>query len=274
METISGGLLFSYKLLKAHFLLHIISYCFSALVYTYIFSYKNKHFIISFLTIQTLLLILLSHLLCLFKSTHFSSFDQIRCSMNIYSFISFIFLILVVAQYVLIFKKYSLENIYKIVFICISIVYYIFDSFIFIYEYYTVYIHIKKSINIRINLQIEQNRNLENNFKNETQPSEKSKKNETFEKEDTVYIICERTNEANNKNNKKKIHFDDSDGKIIYNSIEIIKLKEKKNNKINFFHKELKINNETTKRKMSLSEENRTKNGEQIKNLIRISKDI
>ena len=298
MEIIKRNLTSSYKLLKFHFFLHIISYGFSALIYTYIFSFKKKYFTITFLTIQTLLLILLIQMLCLIRTTYVSSFDQIKCALNIYMFLSLIFLILVIIQYVLILKEFNWKNIYKIILVCVSILYYIFDSLIFIYEYINIYKEIKKSISDRISMQLEnQNRNLENNiYKNDTQPSEKTNKNLSFEKEDTVYIICERSDKKDNKNITKvnKVNKDNKINKIkkkfkniknkIFTEITVNNTnisfnketkKDKKTNKIiNFIHNELENIETHTKRKLSLSEENKTKTIEQIKIFPPSSKEI
>lgn len=294
MEIIKRNLNFSYKLLKIHFLLHIISYGFSALIYTYIFSFKKKYFTITFLTIQTLLLILLLQMLCLIRTTHVSSFDQIKCALNMYMFMSSIFFILVVIQYSLIFREFNWKNSYKIVLIFVSILYYIFDSLIFIYEYINIYKEIKKSISDRISLQLEnQNRNLENNiYKNDTQPSEKTNKNESFEKEDTVYIICDRSDKISNKNTnkvnkvnkinkiKKKIkkiknkfftEITINNNNISFNKE--MKKDEKSDKIINLIHNEIGSVDIHTRRKLSLSEENKTKTIEQIKIFPPISKE-
>ena len=293
MEIIKRNLNFSYKLLKIHFFLHVISYGFSALIYTYIFSFKKKYFTITFLTIQTLLLILLLQMLCLIRTTHVSSFEQIKCALNMYMFMSSIFFILVVIQYSLIFREFNWKNSYKIILIFVSILYYIFDSLIFIYEYINIYKEIKKSISDRISMQLEnQNRNLENNiYKNDTQPSEKTNKNVSFEKEDTVYIICDRSDKISNKNtnNLNKIK------KKIKKKIKTIKTKffteiainnnnisfnkemkkdEKSNKIINLIHNEIGSVDTHKRRKLSLSEENKTKTIEQIKIFPPSSKEI
>jgi len=138
-----------------------------------------------------------------------------------------------------------------------------------------------------------QNRNLENNiYKNDTQPSEKTNKNLSFEKEDTVYIICERSDKNNSKitkvnkvnkvdNIKKKIKKIKNKifTEITVNNNNISFNKEakedKQNNKIiNFIHNELENIETHTKRKLSLSEENKTKTIEQIKIFPPSSKEI
>ena len=280
MDAFIKNLIFSYKLLKYHFLAHVISYGFSFLIYIYLFSSKKKYFIITFLTFQTILLILISKMLCLLKITHFSSLDQIRCSLNIYLISSFPFLVLIVIQYILIFGIFNWKNEYKIILIFISLLYYIFDSEMFIYEFILIDNQIKKSISERITMQIDNiNRNIENNIaKNDTQPSEKSNKNETFEKEDTVYIICEGTdkNKTDKKNKiqinnisfneevKNKNNDDISFGEVMkINKIKHIK-NHNKNNYNNYIHKEFDTINTNTKLKLSLSEENKSKNLDEI----------
>ena len=281
MEFIKKNLANAYKLLKGHLFLHFISYAFCALSYVHLFSYKKKYFIITFLTFQTLLVILISQIICLLKTTNITSFDQIKCSLNIYTFISLIYFILIVTKFVLIFQMFNFKNKYKIILICVSIIYYIFDSLIFIYEYYIIFQQIKKNISDRIIIQLAQNRNIVNNsFKNETQPSEKNNNNVTFEKEDTVYIICGKMDDNNNNNNQNNSNknnkvnfFSEIDNKS--NNKEIIILKNKKsNNKINSNNNDLNNTNISSKRKIPLSEENKSKSFEQIKSYSLSSKEI
>ena len=278
---------FSYKLLKAHILIHFISHAFSALIYVYIFLYKNKYFVVTFITIQIVLLILILKMLCLIRTTHFSSFDQLKCGFNFYMMMSLVYFILIIIKFVLIFRIFKWKIIYKIILICVSLLYYIFDSFIFFYEYVTIHKQINKSISDRIIIQMEaQNRNAENNIvKNDTQQSEKTHKNETFEKEDTIYIICDKKSENKNniisinKTNKKIINnfvveaqINNSNNNNSFNK-EMNKIKDKKNNNmINFIHYKLETIETSTKRKLSLSEENKSKNFERIKKILPISK--
>ena len=138
-----------------------------------------------------------------------------------------------------------------------------------------------------------QNRNLENNiYKNDTQPSEKTNKNLSFEKEDTVYIICERSDKNSSKitkvnkvnkvdNIKKKIKkiknkiFTEITVNNTNSSFNKETKKDKDNHKIiNFIHNELENIETHTKRKLSLSEENKTKTIEQIKIFPPSSKEI
>ena len=291
MDEFIKKLISTYKLLKSHFLIHFISYGFSALIYIYIFLLKEKYFFISFLTFQTILFILLSKMLCLLKITHFSSLDQIKCALNLYLLLSFPFCVLVIYQYILIFGKFKWKNIYKIILIFISLLYFIFDCALFIYEYININDQIKASISVRITMQIDnQNRNVENNIaKNDTQPSEKTNKNETFEKEDTVYIICEGNDknktEKKNKNCKNKNNSIFSDGKKNNNNdisfgevLKINKINYKKNNNKtnynNYMHKEFENIYADTKIKLSLSEENKSKNLDKIKLPLPQSKEI
>ena len=277
---------FSYKLLKVHFFIHFISHAFSALIYVYIFSYKKKYFVVIFITIQLLLLILIFKMLCLIRATHTSSFDQLKCANNIYMMMFLVYFILIIIKFVIIFRIFKWKIIYKIILICISLLYYIFDSFIFIYEFVTIHKQIEKIISDRINIQMEtQNRNAGNIVKNDTQQSERTHKNETFEKEDTVYIICDKKSENKNniirikKNNKKIINnivveaqINNSNNNNSFNK-EMNKIKDKKNNNvINFIHYEFESIKTNTKRKLSLSEENKFKNFEQIKVALPISK--
>lgn len=262
MDVFKKKFQFSHKLLKAHFCLHFISYAFCALNYTYILSYEKKHFIITFITIQTLLLILIFQILCLLKSTKFSSLDQIKCALNIYLFISILFFILVIIQYVIIFLIFNSKNISKIIFICIGIIYYIFDSLIFIYEYHIINWQIKKTIAERISMQLSQNRNEEKNInKNETQPSEKSNKNITFIKENTTYIICEKKDKSNieqiNVNNIKNFLTDVDNSN--FSDKDLSKYFDNSNNKIFIINKYVQNTNiDNSERKIYLTEGNKS----------------
>ena len=277
MEIFKKNLAFSNKLLKAHFFLLSISYGFCALIYTYLFTCKKKYFFAVFLTIQTLLLIFILQMHCLMKSSFFSAIEQIKCSLNIYAFISIIFFILVIIQYYLIFCSFKYTNIYKISLLCISMAYYISDVFIFIYEYYMIFNQIRKIISERIRMQTTQRRNIKKNINKETEPSEKSKskKNERFEKEDTFYIIYGNFNDNNNNSLSKKIN-NNNTNYLVINSTTTYNKKRNKNinnnrpNKINFFENNI---NES-KRKIRSNEGSKSHSFEKVKYFLPIFKDI
>ena len=281
MEILKKNLIFSYKLLKAHFFLVIISYGFCALNYTYILAYKKKYFFVIFITIQTLLLIFMFQTQCLMKYSFFSAIEQTKCALNVYAFFSVIFFILVVIQYYLIFSSFKSSNIYKITLICISLAYYIFDVFIFIYEYYTIFNQIKKTISERIRMQNARGRNIEKICKKETEPSEKSKskKNEPFEKEDTFYIIYGYFDKNNNSpNSPKKICntlFNEINN---INSITCNKGRNKnininRNKKFNFLGSQFEKVNDSN-RKLGLNEVSKSHSFEKVKKILPISKEI
>lgn len=216
-----------------YFLIHIIltpiSYTFGILNFTIILCLKYRSFFISSFIIQVLVIIFMIKLLCLFK-TKFDSTDNIKCTLIIYSFLSFIALIMVSIEYTLIFQninlpKSQMDKKYKISFICISILYHIYHNLNFIYEFYIVIREIKKYLDDRVDAQISERRNAQNKNKNETQSSEKPKKNESFIKEDTIYIIHGKINDnsiqsdnikenacniKNNNNSERKLNQEDN----------------------------------------------------------------
>lgn len=280
MEILKKNLAFSQKLLKAHFFILIISYGFCSLNYTYILDYKKKYFFVVFLTIQTLLLIFMFHTQCLIKSSFFSAIEQIKCSLNIYAFFSIAFFILVIVQYYLIFSAFKSSNIYKILLICISLSYYIFDVFIFIYEYYMIFNQIKRTISERIRMQTARGRNIVKICKNETEPSEKSKskKNEPFEKEDTFYIIHGYFDNNNNKNENshKKISntiLYEVNNTITYNRGRNKNINNNRKNKINFLGSRFEIDSDSH-RKLGLNEGSKSHSFEKVKMFLPISKEI
>lgn len=209
MDIFKRNKTLSSKLLKAHFILHFISYAFSALNYALIFCFKKKYFIFIFFVVQTLLLIFITHMICLLKSTFFSGVAQIQCPLNTYAVTSIIFFILVIIQYILIFKMYNSLDVSKIILSCIGILYYILDGIIFIHEYYIIFKQIKIAKTNTMMTQTTAVSNVEKNCKDETMDSDKPKKivNEKLEKNDTAYIIygnnfIENNNNKNSKNKK------------------------------------------------------------------------
>ena len=205
MEIFRKKLAFSFKLLKTHFFLHFISYGFSALNFTLIFIDKKKFFVIIFLTVQTILLLFISQMICLLKSSFFSAVRQIKCILNIYAVVFIIFFILIIVQYILIFKMFNLLNDYKIVISTMGMLYYIFDGLIFVNEYYIIFKQIKNSKTNRMMMQTTNPiGNSEKICKNETMDSDKAKKieNEKFVKDDTIYIIYGNNNNTDNKKNR------------------------------------------------------------------------
>jgi len=189
MENFNKNFNFPFKFILVHSLLYFISYGIALVNYYIIVPLKYKTFFISYFTIISLELIFLAKLLCLFKSTYDST-DNIKCTLLIYSIMSIASLIFVSVEYVLIFKNIKepnckLEMKYKIPVLCISLLYYMYNNLIFIYESYIVLQGLKQCIIDRLQSQS----NERGNEGNVTQSSEKAKKIESFVKEDTVYII-------------------------------------------------------------------------------------
>ena len=192
MENFSKNMNFPFKFILIHLFLYFISYGIALINYFIIIPLKYKTFFISFFTIITLELIFMIKLVCLFKSSYDST-DSINCILIIYTLMSFISVIFVSIEYVLIFQNIKDPNCklamkYKIPIICISLLYYAYNNIIFIYECYIVLKGLKQCIIDRIRSQ-SNGRNNANDERVATQSSEKTKKNESFIKEDTVYII-------------------------------------------------------------------------------------
>lgn len=190
MENFNKNFNFPFKFILVHSFLYFISYGIALVNYYIIVPFKYKTFFISYFTIISLELIFLSKLLCLFKSSYDST-DNIKCILLIYSIMSIISLIFVSIEYVLIFKNIKepncqLEMKYKIPVLCISLLYYMYNNLIFIYEGYIVLKGLKQCIIDRLETQSNERGGNEGNV---TQSSEKAKKIESFVKEDTVYII-------------------------------------------------------------------------------------
>jgi len=267
-DILHKNFIFPIILLRAHFFIHLLSILFCALNYVYLFSYENKYFFATFMTFQVLLLIFILQMLCLLKSICFNSLGQLKCSLNLYLLISLIFLILIIINYILIFQIF-LYNKYKITLLCLGLMYYIFDGMLFLFECFVIFQLIKRSISERILMQINQNGNIENkNTKNDTQTSEKTNKNENYEKESTIYIIYDNNiNNKNNNTNIKKVNnniFSEikNDNSSCNNEGNIITIK--RNNKKNFsnnkyktvYNHKAKIMNEEDNSSKSFSEIN------------------
>jgi len=243
-DILHKNFIFPIILLRAHFFIHLLSILFCALNYVYLFSYENKYFFATFMTFHALLLILILQMLCLLKSICFNSLGQLKCSLNLYLLISLIFLILIIINYILIFQIF-LYNKYKITLLCLGLMYYIFDGMLFLFECFVIFQLIKRSISERILMQINQNGNIENkNTKNDTQTSEKTNKNENYEKESTIYIIYDNNiNNKNNNTNIKKVNNNifseiNNDNSSCNNEGNIITIK--RNNKKNFSNNKYK----------------------------------
>ena len=257
MEIFRKKLEFSFKLLKTHFFLHFISYGFSALNFTLIFIDKKKFFVIIFLTVQTILLLFISQMICLLKSSFFSAVRQIKCILNIYAVVFIIFFILIIVQYILIFKMFNLLNNYKIVISTMGMLYYIFDGLIFVNEYYIIFKQIKNSKTNRMMMQTTNHiGNSEKICKNETMDSDKAKKieNEKFVKDDTIYIIYGNNNTENNKKRSKNSKNNKNDLKEIYSTTSDYDGRNKKIVNKKFYNSNKFENDYDSKRKIQINE--------------------
>ena len=267
MDILNKNLLVPYKIVKIHFFLHLISFIFCSLNYIYLLEYKQKYFFVTFVTFQSLLLIFILQILCVLKTSYFNTIDQLKCILNLYLFISLIFLSLIIIQYALVFQAFIPNNKYKIILLCFSLIYYLFDGFIFIFEYSFIYKQIKISIEERVLMQMNQNGTENKNIKNETRTSEKTNKNDTFVKESTVYIICENNNNVNNNNNKylnneNNIFTEINNNNSLFNNEDNI-IRIKRNSKRDSINNKFKtVNN--PKRNIKSEESNSSKSFEQI----------
>ena len=246
-DILHKNFIFPIILLRAHFFIHFLSILFCALNYVYLFSYENKYFFATFMTFHALLLILILQMLCLLKSICFNSLGQLKCSLNLYLLISLIFLILIIINYILIFQIFH-YNKYRITLLCLGLMYYILDGMFFLFDCFVIFQLIKRSISERILMQINQNGNIENkNTKNDTQMSDKTNKNENYEKESTIYIIYDNNHNINDK--KKKDDIKDINNNIFseinidnptITNFESNIIRIRRNNKRNFFENKFK----------------------------------
>jgi len=208
MENFSKNLSFPFKFILIHLFLYFVSYGIALVNYFIIVPLKYKTFFISYFTIISLELIFMIKLVCLFKASYDST-DNIKCILIIYTIMSFISAIFVSVEYVLIFKNIKdptckLEMRYKIPIICISLLYYAYNNLIFIFECYIVLKGLKQCIMDRIQSQ-SNGRNNVNNERVATQSSEKTKKYESFVKEDTIYIIHGNLNNKSSSINNVEV---------------------------------------------------------------------
>ena len=205
MEYLIKNLNFPFKFIRIHCFLYLILYGIALINYFIIIPLKYKSFFISYFTIISLELIFFFNFVCLFKSSY-DSIDSIKCILIIYTIMPFISAIFVAIEYMLIFRNIKHPNCklqmkYKIQFLCFSLLYYVYNNLIFIYECYIVLKGIKQCIIDRIQSQ-SNGRSNANNERNVTQSSERMKKYESFVKEDTIYIIqgninCKSLNKDN-----------------------------------------------------------------------------
>jgi hypothetical protein len=175
-----------------------------------ILSSNYKRFFISYFVIEGLVIIFIVKLLLTLKSKN-EPYESIRCSIIIYFFFSFLSIILVGIQYGLIlinfnFPKSKMDKKYKIPFICLGILYHIYNNLIFIYENYIIIKAYKKHLEDRFNLE-QRRTNINDKNLNDTKSSDKIKKVESFVKEDTIYIIRGNFKENSiNGDDKKNIY--------------------------------------------------------------------
>ena len=280
MENNTSNYIRPHKYILIHTILYPISYVLGILNFSIILISQYRSFFISCYIIQGLVIIFMVKMICLFKSKYDST-ENIRCTLIIYIALSFISLIFVSIEYLLIFKNFNLSRCkmdkkYKIAFVCIGIIYHTYHNLSFIYECFIVVKAVKKNIQDRVQIQIAEIRHEIDKNKNETQSSEKPKKNESFVKEDTIYIIQgkfdEKSNNENNICNIKNININNNDNN---NS-------SRRDINLNFKHlksKELQLNNEKINTNKNLSiqlsnRSNRSSNNKEKLNFINLKPDI
>ena len=210
MENNKIDFSYPFKFILIHIILYPLSYAFDLVNFCILLSSKYKRFFISYYIIEGLAIIFIAKLLLTLKSKT-EPYEAIRCSLIIYFFFSCLSLILVGIQYILILTNMNLPNSkmnkkYKIPFICLGILYHIYNNFIFIYEHYIIIKAYKKSLEDRINLE-QRRTNIKEKSLNDTKSSDKVKKVESFVKEDTIYIIQGKFKENSlNNDNKNNIY--------------------------------------------------------------------
>ena len=211
MENERKNLHYPFIFIRIHSFIYLISYAIGITNFYVILSSEYKSFFISSFIILGLVFIFMVKLVCLFKSSYDSN-DSIKCSLIIYTIMSIISLIFIVVEYYLIFKnindpKCLLEKPYKIVYLCISLLYHVYNNLIFIYECYIVIKAVDKNISERIQSQnLQQGNNNINNEKLETQSSEKAKKDISFVKEDTIVIVKGKFKDEQENQNENMVN--------------------------------------------------------------------
>lgn len=277
MENNANNYIRPHKYILIHTILYPISYVLDILNFSIILISQYRSFFISCYIVQGLVIIFMVKMLCLFKSKYDST-DNIKCTLVIYIALSFISLIFVSIEYLLIFKNFNLprckmDKKYKIAFVCIGIIYHTYHNLSFIYECFIVIKAVNKNIQDRVQIQIAEIRHEIDKNKNETQSSEKPKKNESFVKEDTIYIIQgkfdEKSNNENNICNVKNININNNDNNN--SSRRDINLNCKY-----FKGKELQLNNGKviTNKNLSIQLSNRSNNNKEKLNFINLKPDI
>ena len=200
----------AFKFILIHIILYPITYAVDMVNFCIILSSNYKRFFTSYFIIEGLVIIFIVKLLLTLKSKN-EPYESIRCSIIIYFFLSFLSLILVGIQYGLIlinfnFPKSKMDKKYKIPFICLGILYHIYNNLIFIYENYIIIKAYKKHLEDRFNLE-QRRTNIKDKNLNDTKSSDKIKKVESFVKEDTIYIIRGNFKENSiNSEDKKNIY--------------------------------------------------------------------
>ena len=192
MEATGNNFEIPLKMIIVHAILYPLSFVFDSIHFSILLKSQYKSFFISCYIIESLLFIFLLKMIGFLRSS-FESKDSIMCNLLAYASLSVISLVFVIGEYVLIFKNFNIptchmEEKYKILFVITSLLYHIYNNLIFIFEL----IFILKSNDKKSEpQQIQQPRNIiiKRENTNKTSSSEKPEKEDSFVKEDTIFII-------------------------------------------------------------------------------------
>ena len=217
MESNKNYFDFPLKIIIIHLILYPLSFVFDIIHFSMVLSSQYKSFFISFYIIQGFLILFMCKITGSLKS-RYDSKNNLNCNLITYGSLSFVTLIFVAVQYVLIIKKFNdpkskMGKKLKIAFIVISLTYHLYNNLIFIYELIIIKIANDKDLqSIQVEVHQPQTRNNNNNdydkkeSQNETRSSDKQKNNDSFIKEDTIYII-----KADGKFNENSINIGNKD---------------------------------------------------------------
>ena len=192
MEATGNNFAIPLKMIIIHAILYPLSFVFDSIHFSILLKSQYKSFFISCYIIESLLFIFLLKMIGFLRSS-FESKDSIMCNLLAYASLSVITLVFVIGEYALIFKNFNIptcdmEEKYKILFVITSLLYHIYNNLIFICEL----IFILKSNDKKSEpQQIQQPRNIiiKRENTNKTSSSEKPEKEDSFVKEDTIFII-------------------------------------------------------------------------------------
>ena len=192
MEINKKDFKFLLNIVIIHTILYPLSFAFDMIHFYILLTSQNKFFFISCYIIQILLFIFLIKIMQLIKSRDELK-GNINCNLLVYALMSFITLSFIIGEYSIIFKNFNnpkckIGKTFKIFLVILSLLFHIYNNLSFIYELKLIKKIIDKISESQQSLPSHPSHPIRDTF-NETRSSEKSKKNVSFKKEDTVYII-------------------------------------------------------------------------------------